>query len=244
MPFWSEFSQIGIQQAASKTQVVVMVTGAQEAHGTHLPLGTDTYLPTFLAEKIAEKTNALVLPTIPFGDSWDFNKFPGTISIDPQALIEYYKSVMIGVFKNRFRYLIVLNGHGGNVPALKLAAKAATEKRERIVIIVNWWRDLAEAARKLVEETQGGHAGEDETSEVMHVQPDLVDMSKAVAHRVVTKFDIISGSYREEFLPEAMWGDPRKASQEKGRLIMEQAEEELIELVNELERGNLPLTKE
>ena len=69
MPFWSEFSQIGIQQAAGKTQVVVMVTGSQEAHGTHLPLGTDNYLPTFLTEKIAEKTNALVLPTIPFGDS-------------------------------------------------------------------------------------------------------------------------------------------------------------------------------
>ena len=85
---------------------------------------------------------------------------------------------------------------------------------------------------------------EDETSEVLHVRPDLVDMSKAVSHRVVSKFTIVSGNYREELLPSAMYGDPRKATEEKGQLIMEQAEEELIELINELERGNLPITRE
>jgi creatinine amidohydrolase len=244
MPFWSEFSYSTIHKAAGKTSVVVMVTGSLEAHGTHLPLGTDSYLPTYLAERIAAKTNALVLPTIPFGDSWDFNNFSGTISVDPNILAQFYTSVMKGVFKNRFRYLIVLNGHGGNVPALKIAAKAATNRGERVVIIVNWWRDLAENARKLVEETPGGHAAEDETSEVMHVRPDLVHLSKAVAHRVVSKFDIISGSYREELLPSAMYGDPRKATSEKGRLIMEQAEEELIELVKNLEHGKLPINRE
>ena len=109
MPFWSEFSQTNFQKAAGNTGVVVMVTGALEAHGTHLPLATDSYLPTYLAEKVAEKTNALVLPTIPFGDSWDFNNFAGTISVDPKILMEFYVSIMKGVFKHRFRYLIVLN---------------------------------------------------------------------------------------------------------------------------------------
>jgi creatinine amidohydrolase len=244
MPFWSEFSHTGFQKACGNTVVVLMVTGALEAHGKHLPLSTDAILPTYLAGKVAEKTKALVLPTIPFGDSWDFNNFEGTISIDPRILSRYYASVMKGVFKHRFKYIIVLNGHGGNVPALKLAAKDATENGERFVIIVNWWRDLANTARKLVEETPGGHAAEDETSEVMYVRPDLVDMSKAVSYRVVSKFDIISGTYRDELLPSAMYGDPRKATEEKGRLIIEQAEEELIELVNQLESGNLPLTRE
>jgi len=244
MPFWSEFTYKGIEQAAAKFEVVVMVTGALEAHGSHLPLGTDSILPTYLAEKIAEKTNALVLPTIPFGDSWDFNNFLGTVSVEPKVLADFYTSVMKGIFKNRFRYLIVLNGHGGNVPALKLAAKEATEKEQRVVIIVNWWRDLAKNARELVEETPGGHAAEDETSEVMAVRPDLVDMPKAVSYRVVTKFDIISGSYREQLLPSAMYGDPRKASEEKGRLIMEQAEEELIALIKQLEKHELPITRE
>ncbi|GAG97218.1 unnamed protein product, partial [marine sediment metagenome] len=85
---------------------------------------------------------------------------------------------------------------------------------------------------------------EDETSELMHVHPDLVDMTKAVSHRVVTKFSIISGGYRDELLPSAMYGDPRKATPEKGRLIMEQAEEELIELINQLQQGKLPIIRE
>ncbi|MHA1862668.1 MAG: creatininase family protein [Candidatus Thorarchaeota archaeon] len=242
MPFWSEFTHKNFQRIATKTEVVVMVTGAMEAHGTHLPLGTDTMLPTFIAAAIAEKTNALVLPTVPFGDSWDFNNFEGTISVAPDVLVGIYSSIMKGVFKHGFRYLVVLNGHGGNIPALTMAAKTATEEGHRVVIIVNWWKDLAESVRKQIEETPGGHAAEDETSELMHVRPDLVDMSDAVSHRIVSRFSIISGRYRNELLPSAMYGDPRKASPEKGKQIMEQVEEELIELINQLQQGKLPVT--
>ncbi|MFW9793086.1 MAG: creatininase family protein [Candidatus Thorarchaeota archaeon] len=243
MPFWSELTHEGFKTAARGTEVVVMVTGALEAHGKHLPLGTDTILPTYLAEKIAEKTKALVLPTIPFGESWDFNHNEGTISIHPSALVDYYVSVLKGIFKHGFRYILVLNGHGGNAPIIKMAAKTATKKGERIVVIVNWWRDLAKTARVLVEETPGGHGAEDETSEVMYVRPDLVDMKVAEAHRVETRFEIISGTFREELLPSAMYGDPKKASEDKGRLIMEQAEEEIIKLVKQLEQGKLPIKK-
>ncbi len=243
MPFWSDLSHESFQGISSKTEVAVMVTGALEAHGTHLPLSTDTILSTYLAEKVATKTKALVLPSIPFGDSWSFNDFEGTISIAPDALTDFYISVMKGVFKHGFRYLVVLNGHGGNIPELTIAAKAATETGQRAVIIVNWWKDLAESARKLVEETPMGHAAEDETSEVLHVRPDLVNMSKAEHHRVVSRFTIISGMLREELLPSGVYGDPRLATAEKGRLIFEQAEEEMIGLINQLEKGELPITK-
>jgi creatinine amidohydrolase len=220
-----------------------MVTGALEAHGTHLPLGTDTIQSTFLAEKIAEKTNALVLPTIPFGESWGFNHIEGTISIHPGALTEFYVSVLEGIFKHGFRYIVALNGHGGNAPIIRQAAQTATKKGERVVILVNWWSDLAKTARNLVEETPGGHAAEDETSVIMYVRPDLVDMKVAEVHSVETRFEIISGTYRDELFPSAMYGDPRKASEEKGRLIVEQAEEEIIKLITQLERGELPVKK-
>ena len=241
MPFWSELSHGNFGKAAGATEVVVMVSGALEAHGKHLPLGTDKLLPEYLAHKVAEKTKALVLPPIPFGESWDFDQCEGTISIKADVLVEYYRSIMKAVFKHGFRYIVALNGHGGNEPILRQAAKKATRKGERVVIIVNWWRDLAKSARELVEETPGGHAAEDETSELMFIRPDLVDMTVAEAHRVETKFTIISGTYRGELLPSAMYGDPRKATEEKGKLIMEKAEEELIELITQLENGKLPV---
>jgi creatinine amidohydrolase len=244
MPFWSELTHEGFKKAARRTEVVVMVTGALEAHGKHLPLGSDIFHTSYLAEKIAEKTKAIVLPTIPFGESWDFNHNEGTISIHPGTLVEYYVSVLKGIFKHGFRYIVALNGHGGNTPIIKQAAKTATKKGERVVVIVNWWRDLAKSARKLVEESPGGHAAEDETSEVMFVRPELVDMSVAEAHRVETRFEIISGTFREEIFPSAIYGNPLKATEEKGRLIMEQAEEEVTKLINQLERGELPIEKD
>jgi len=243
MPFWSELSQEGFKNAARATEVVVMVTGSLEAHGDHLPLGTDTILTTYLAEKIAEKTKALVLPTIPIGESWNFNHIEGTISIHPGALVEYYVSILKGIFKHGFRYIVALNGHEGNAPIIRQAAKTATKKGQRVVVIVNCRKDLAKNTRKLVEETPSGHAAEDETSEVMFVRPELVNMAVAKAHRVETRFEIISGSYREELLPSAMYGDPRKATEDKGRKIMEQTEEEIIELIQQLELGKLPLEK-
>ena len=136
-----------------------------------------------------------------------------------------------------------MNGHGGNDSILRQAARKATQEGARTVIIVNWWRDLAKSARERVEETPGGHAAEDETSEAMHVRPDLVDMTVAEAHRVETKFTIVSGAYRKDLLPSAVYGDPRKASEEKGRVIMEQAEKDLLELIDQLEQGKLPIER-
>jgi len=93
-------------------------------------------------------------------------------------------------------------------------------------------------------ETPEGHAAEDETSEVMHVRPDLVDMKSPVAARVTTQFKVISGRYRKELNPSAVFGDPRKASADKGRLILEKAEEELVQLIRELEHGDIPMQKD
>jgi len=241
MPYWNELTKNRFTKALEQTNVAVLITGALEAHGNHCPLGTDNILPEHLGKCVAEKTKALVLPTIPFGDSWYFNLYRGTISIEPSTLIDFYASVMKGIFKHGIRYIIALNGHGGNSAHLSTAAKKATMKGERVVVIVDWWRDLAKKAREICLETPEGHAAEDETSEMLFVQPHLVDMSDAKAARVKTRFRIVSAQYRQDLFPSAVYGDPTLASEEKGKLIMEQAEEELLKLVAELEKGNLPI---
>ncbi|NWF96830.1 MAG: creatininase family protein [Candidatus Thorarchaeota archaeon] len=237
-----DLTNVGFTRAMRETEVAVMQTGAVEAHGTHLPLGTDIILPQYLAGVVATKTNALVLPPIPFGDSWWFDEFSGTVSVSTKTLTELYAEVMSAVFRHGFRYIVALNGHGGNVSALQEAAKKTTLNAERAVIIVNWWVDLAKSARQIVLETPEGHAAEDETSEVMHVRPELVVGPPPPASRVTPKFKIISGNYRQELYPKAVFGDPTKASAEKGRLIMEQASEELIQLIEQLQLGQLPMS--
>ncbi len=244
MPFWWELTQARFLKAAEETEVAVMQTGALEAHGTHLPLGTDTILPSYLAEAVAERTRALVLPPIPFGDSWTFDLFQGTVSITPITLINFYAEVMDAVFRQGFRFIVALNGHGGNTSHLQHAAQKATMKGERAVIIVNWWVDLGKQARQEVLESEEGHAAEDETSEALFVCPNLVDMSAIKAEKITPRFRIISAGYRSELYPSAIYGDPRKADGEKGRRIMEQAADELVELIVKLERGEIPFTED
>lgn len=240
MPIWQELTHIGLVRAIEKTNVAILPVGALEAHGHHLPLGTDNILPAYLVDSIVEKTNALVLPSINYGDSWIFNEFEGTVTIAPQVLIPFYKNVMEGIFRHGIRFILVINGHGGNVSHLETAAKDVTQKGEKVVVIVNWWKDLAESARAIVLESPEGHAAEDETSQVMHVAPNLVEMENATKARVRTKYKVVSGSYRRELIPKATFGDPTKASKEKGKLMMEQACDEIIELVSQLEKGTIP----
>ncbi len=243
MPYWSRLTLDGFREATKETKVAVMVTGAVEPHGTHMALGTDNYLPEYLAEKIANQTKALVLPTIPFGDSWIFNHLQGTVTVNPRILVEYYASVMEAVFKQGFQYILALNGHGGNTSHLAEAARKVTDNGQRLVVLCNWWKDLGEEAREIVLETSMGHAAEDETSQLLHVGPELVDMSSVRTGGMNMKFNVISGLIREEYIPDAVFGDPRTASSEKGRILMEQAEEQIIELVEQLERDILPIEK-
>jgi creatinine amidohydrolase len=240
MPFWNELTHGQFLSEGKNTKIAVLVTGSLEAHGRHLPLGTDSLLPEYLAKHIAENTNALVLPTIPLGDSWIFNQFEGTISVRPKTLIDFYTDIMKGVFIHGFKYIIALNGHGGNAPHLESAARLATKKGEHVVIIVNWWRDLAKEVKNEILETPAGHAGEDETSEMLFIRPNLVDMPSAHPARVRTKYRVVSAWYREELYPKATYGDPTKATSEKGKTIMEHAKQEIIKLIEELEMGKLP----
>lgn len=163
--------------------------------------------------------------------------------MDPATLLDFYSEVMESVFRHGFRFIVALNGHGGNSSLLQLAARKATMEGERTVVVVNWWTDLAKDVRESVLETPEGHAAEDETSEMMHVRPELVDRSSYKVSDVRMRYTIVSARYREDLFPSAVRGDPTRATPEKGKRIMERAGEELVELIAQLEKGELPLKK-
>lgn len=241
MPLWSELSRTRFERALKDTRVAVMVTGALEAHGDHLPLGTDIINPVYLADRVARRTKALVLPPVPFGDSWSFDTFKGTVSLRPETLLMVYRDVMVAVLRHGVKFIVALNGHGPNAAILQQAAQAATEGTDGAVVVVNWWVDVAKQTREKVLQTAEGHAAEDETSEVLAIRPELVDLGVARGARVRTEFRIVSASRREALLPRGMYGEPEKATAEKGKAIMQAAEDELVKLVQQLEQGKLPI---
>jgi len=236
---WPEFERV------DKT-VALLPTGIVEAHGPHLPLGTDALMATYIAEETARRTNVLLLPTVWYGNTYVLDKFPGTISISNETLYRLYLDIFREVARNGVRYLVVVNGHGGNVDALSMAAKDAARETKLTVILVNWWIDLAKETRRRVLETPEGHAAEDETSEVWAAYPQLV---KAVPRDgsadewVEVRFRVYGrDAYAMEYT-KAVQGYPSKASQEKGRAILEAAVNELTQLIEDLKKGKLPVIK-
>jgi len=236
---WPEFEKV------DKT-VALLPTGIVEAHGPHLPLGTDALMATYIAEEAARRTNVLLLPTVWYGNTYILDKFPGTISISNETLYRLYLDIFREVARNGVRYLVVVNGHGGNVDALSMAAKDAARETKLTVILVNWWIDLAKETRRRVLETPEGHAAEDETSEVWAAYPQLV---KAVPRDgsadewVEVRFRVYGkDAYAMEYT-KAVQGYPSKASQEKGRAILEAAINELTQLIEDLKKGKLPVIK-
>ena len=85
MPYWQDLTHLDFMKALGKTNVAVLVTGALEAHGHHLPLGTDSILPVHLTDAVVQRTNALLLPPIHYGDSWIFTDFECTVTVDPST---------------------------------------------------------------------------------------------------------------------------------------------------------------
>jgi len=236
---WPEFERV------DKT-VALLPTGIVEAHGPHLPLGTDALMATYIAEETARRTNVLLLPTVWYGNTYVLDKFPGTISISNETLYRLYLDIFREVARNGVRYLVVVNGHGGNVDALSMAAKDAARETKLTVILVNWWIDLAKETRRRVLETPEGHAAEDETSEVWAAYPQLV---KAVPRDgsadewIEVRFRVYGkDAYAMEYT-NAVQGYPSKASQEKGRAILEAAVNELTQLIEDLKKGKLPVIK-
>jgi Uncharacterized protein, putative amidase len=236
---WPEFERV------DKT-VALLPTGIVEAHGPHLPLGTDALMVTYIAEETARRTNVLLLPTVWYGNTYVLDKFPGTISISNETLYRLYLDIFREVARNGVKYLVVVNGHGGNVDALSMAAKDAARETKLTVILVNWWIDLAKETRRRVLETPEGHAAEDETSEVWAAYPQLV---KAVPRDgsadewIEVRFRVYGkDAYAMEYT-KAVQGYPSKASQEKGRAILEAAVNELTQFIEDLKKGKLPVIK-
>ena len=165
----AELSWIEAQVALKKVDTVVLPVGSTEQHGPHCPLGTDHITADAVANMVGDSAKLPVLPVIPVGVSSHHRQFPGTLWVPPTVFRDYVKAVIISAASHGSRKFLVVNGHGGNTPSLKEIAEELRSDDEIFVAIVTAYPSKLD-----------GHAGEDETSLILHLRPDLIDMKKAV----------------------------------------------------------------
>ncbi|WP_270729633.1 creatininase family protein [Shimia sp. Alg240-R146] len=171
-----------------ETTVAVLPIGATEQHGPHLPVNVDTALINAVTRQSLAALDAamsvLVLPTLTITKSEEHGTHPGTLSLSGETLLAVLRDVAASVSRAGIRRLVLFNGHGGNSAALEIAGRDMRIAHEMIVVSCSWFGfadydgliDVADLAYDL-------HAGFIETSAMLAIHPEVVDMDLAADFR-------------------------------------------------------------
>lgn len=236
--YLENYTSDGFDRAKGRAKLVVLPVGSVEAHGRHLPLGTDIFSPRLFCRKLEEAMGdrIWIAPEIPYGQSPDLKAYPGTVHVPSEVLGRYIFWVARSFLENGLKKLVFLNGHGGNVTALNLAAEKLVPLGME-VMTVSWWLDYA---ADIVAITGGqGHAGEDETSVMLYYDASLVHMEQAAANFARPAVRSIRFPDRgKRLMVGAMTGDATKATRGQGERIVKAVTGRLLNDIGILESGS------
>lgn len=235
-------NSVEVKDKIRQFRAAILPIGAVEAHGPHLPLGTDNLLATRLADKLAERTESFVLPTLPYGQVWSLRNFPGSINVSNEALIRLLADIGESLYQQGFRIFVMVNGHLGNAVALKEAARVLYERVPALKVFYFFYPGTKEVTA-LVREASAAHASymhadEIETSYMLYLAGEYVDMSKAIdgAPQIPIEADCTPTPW-EEMTSTAVLGDATLATREKGEKIIERSLEVMAGMVLRAKRA-------
>jgi creatinine amidohydrolase len=245
-----------LNEAAKAQKVVVIPVGTTEQHGHHLPLSVDCVTSGEMSRMAVERVPgaAILMPQIWYSFNEHHLDFPGTIAIQWQNIINYVVDVGKSVVHHGFRKILLVNGHGSNIPFLDISARLINNQTEANAALVSWWA-LAEPAITEIRESPfpGGmsHACELETSVLLHLRPDLVDMSKAVKDinfqpsrfiwwDLQRRSPVTFMEHFSRFSKTGVVGDATLGTAEKGKRLVECTVNNLVELIQEFRAREIP----
>nr|MBN2277911.1 creatininase family protein [candidate division Zixibacteria bacterium] len=156
-----------------KIDTVILPIGTVEAHGA-AALGTDNYIPESIAAYLAEKINALIVPTLNYGITKSLYGYPGSMTVRTENFENFVADILKSLYDVGFRKVIIMNGHGGNNASLKKAAHDFFYNYRVKTAVIHWW-ELCEEAVKEIYGEDGGHAANNETAMVQAIDEALAD---------------------------------------------------------------------
>jgi creatinine amidohydrolase len=230
---------IEAEKALKTYEVVLIALGARtKEHGPHLLLKNDYILAEYYKDRVAREVPVVLLPTLEYGYYPSFLEYPGSVSIGSETFKNTIMDICRSICGYGPRKFYVLNTGISTVAPLK----AAAEELSKAGLVLRYL-NLSDVDKKLpaglLSEKGGTHADEAETSEMLYIAPETVDMSKAVKdydprpnRKGLTRDPKGPGYYS----PTGIFGDPTLATKEKGRIIVETTVQEIVDQVKELIR--------
>ncbi|WP_376788546.1 creatininase family protein [Thermoflexus sp.] len=216
-------------------RLAILPIGAIEAHGPHLPVGTDNLLAQAIAERVAEQVEGVLLPLIPYGQVWSLQDFPGSLSISSETLTHLLVELGLSLQRQGAALLAVINGHIGNGAALQAAARRLHQLKGPVMYVFTY-PGIGEAALRICSSRPlpGGyfHADEIETSLVLHIAPEQVRRDRMIREEPQLPPDFL---YRPvpwtEITRTGILGDPTPATAEKGKALLEAIVRQIVSVL-------------
>lgn len=246
-------TEIEAQQAFAERSTAILPVGSLEQHGPFLPAATDAIIAERISLIIGEEIKGIVLPTIPYGNSFSWSEgWTSTITLSQGRLSGMVYDVGKSVAQKGCKYFLVFNGHGSNPPDIVLGTKRLKEDFPDLeILMAEWWGAGSSVISELKETKAESHGGEFETSIMLYLASELVLEDRYVAEYadnlpdLCYRYLIVKGGkgdyikriqmYDQSISASGIYGDPRKATVEKGSRVVQRVVENIKQVIKDLE---------
>ena len=258
--FWADLSTrdfTGLRASGQARQTVaVLPVAAIEQHGPHLPLSVDATLLQGVMDAALQQLPAalpvLFLPPQVVGLSPEHIRFPGTLTLSPATVIALWTEIGECVARAGVKKLLLFNGHGGQVSVMDIVARELRTRSHLLVYSASWFSlplpDAVAGQFSAEEHRFGIHAGEIETSMMLHLAPSAVHMEHARDFRSTSqdraeRYAILGngksaklGWQMQDYNAAGAVGNAAAATADKGRAVVAASARSLAELLIEIDR--------
>ena len=248
--FLGEMTTLEVEAFLEHHRTVIVPVGSTEQHGPHAPLLTDVLVPQEVARRVAPRVGAVVAPAVNYALSYPHVGFTGVVHIRIPTFMALIEDLCASLASIGFTRIVFLNGHYDNTYAIAYACANAADRLPAGVhaFPINYWDGLTPAeAAEFFDPATGLHANRGETSAVLAIAPDLVDMDRAnvefppfpevtsgAAVHTAFFFSAPGSVYRAT--RSGTWGDARAASAEFGQRYLAVVTESTVRLLNDIDR--------
>lgn len=233
---WTDAESV---KTESETDIALLPVGSTEQHGPHAPLGTDALIAREIASTGADRydNTVIVAPTIPIGIAEEHRQFTGTLWVTEETFRRYVRETITSLVHHGFDRVVVVNGHGGNVNAIREVCGEITRHHAAYAVGFTWFEAVSHDM---------GHGGPLETALVRHFQPDLVHEDRiddARTGRADHWGEWQSGTNLAhdsvEFTENGVVGDPSQGDAALGEELLDEATAALTDLLEAVSTRDL-----